>query len=331
MDYFSPIGQLHARNQRLIAAITEYRGFQLMLIKEMIEHHQLGRVITVGPQDNLLEMARVLCRHIIAAVLVVNEEGTVIGIATERDITRAILEYRDEVINVPVEKVMNYPVISCSMNDSALEILHMMTERKIRHIPVIEDGKPLSMVSIREFDFAVQQLQQVADTDELTGLANRRSFLKHLSVEISRFKRFKEDFSIAIMDIDHFKKVNDTYGHDVGDEVLKIVSKVVTSTLRNYDLVGRIGGEEFAILFPKTELSNAKLVCERIADAVRNAVISTPDGKISVTASFGLTSVSGDMSEATVILKKADIMLYQAKQAGRNRIEVSPAVDVQVA
>ncbi len=302
-----------------------------MLIKEMISQKPIDRLITVGPKDNLLEMARLLCRHAIAAVLVTGEDGQVIGIATERDITRAILEHRQNVVDVLVEEVMNFPVISCSLTDSAIETLHMMTERRIRHIPVIEDGKPLAMVSIREFDFAVQQLQQVADTDELTGLANRRSFLKHLSVEISRFKRFKEAFSLAIMDIDHFKQVNDTYGHDVGDEVLKIIAQVLTNTLRNYDIVGRIGGEEFAILFAKTELENAKLVCERIAEAVRNAVISTPDGEISVTASFGLTGVDDNMTEATVILKKADIMLYQAKESGRNRVEVDLVSDNLVA
>ena len=302
-----------------------------MLIKEMIERKRLERLITAKPTDSLLEMARLLCRYTIAAVLVVNDDEDVVGIATERDITRAILEYREEVVNVSVEKIMNFPVISCSLNDSALEILHMMTERRIRHIPVIEDGKPLTMVSIREFDFAVQQLEQVADTDELTGLANRRSFLKQLTIEISRYQRFKDAFSLAMMDIDHFKQVNDTYGHDVGDQVLKIISDVVTKTLRNYDVVGRIGGEEFAILFPRTELENAKMVCERIAKAIREAVIATPDGEISVTASFGLTGANSDISEASMILKKADIMLYQAKQAGRNRVEMVPAKDDKVA
>lgn len=164
-----------------------------------------------------------------------------------------------------------------------------------------------------------EQLRQLAHFDELTEIANRRSFLDKAQAERNRAARYGIPLTIALLDIDHFKKVNDTYGHDVGDMVLRQFARRVENQLRvDCDLMGRLGGEEFAVLLPETNLSQAQAVMER----VRKAVGDTPlTDKITVTCSIGIAELT---DEATIdeVIKNADLSLYEAKRSGRNRVLV---------
>jgi diguanylate cyclase (GGDEF)-like protein len=160
-----------------------------------------------------------------------------------------------------------------------------------------------------------QEVHRLSTVDELTGLPNRRAFYSKFQDEIVRSRRFGHPFSLAILDIDHFKIVNDTYGHVQGDVVLKELAKVFSSSIRDkVDTVGRFGGEEFVILFPQTELKNARAVVDRLHRAVQNHPIHLHDnsGEIRITVSVGLV--------ADEIINAADKALYIAKETGRNKV-----------
>ena len=160
------------------------------------------------------------------------------------------------------------------------------------------------------------ELERMASTDQLTGLINRRELLRLIEREMTVFKRYKNDLTIAMIDIDHFKKINDTYGHLEGDNVLIQVAQTLSETMREADLVGRYGGEEFLIVMPFTSSEDAHVIIERCRSNVEDLIIG--DFKIKVTISAGISAIVNDDAEATIAL--ADENLYKAKMAGRNRI-----------
>lgn len=165
---------------------------------------------------------------------------------------------------------------------------------------------------------ANKYLQMLSTTDPLTGILNRRETFKHLESQIEKGSRMHFNLSIAMFDIDHFKKVNDTYGHPAGDEVLKNVVARVKKNLRKYDIFGRIGGEEFLLILPGSSLEDAVTVCERCRNEVKKTDISTEKGDINVTISFGLTQFNGQSMDEVVSI--VDINLYEAKNSGRDRV-----------
>jgi diguanylate cyclase (GGDEF)-like protein/PAS domain S-box-containing protein len=164
-------------------------------------------------------------------------------------------------------------------------------------------------------------LEAQAYSDPLTGLANRRAFLERATSECARATRLDTDLAVLMMDIDHFKRVNDTHGHVAGDRVLKTLADVCRTTLRASDVIGRIGGEEFAILLPDTGTDQALETAERLREALAAAQTTlTDDTTISVTASIGLTSRNGQIADIDTLLAQADDALYRAKREGRNRV-----------
>lgn len=167
-----------------------------------------------------------------------------------------------------------------------------------------------------------EELRSRAETDPLTGIANRRRFNQVLQVECGRFTRGHSPFSLLMIDLDHFKDINDRYGHAAGDEVLRQVAQILLATLRSTDLVARYGGEEFAVLLTETRIEGAMVIAERIRAAVEERVLYVEGCEIALTLSVGVTSHNGERSEASEeLLKRADDALYRAKAAGRNRVE----------
>ena len=168
-----------------------------------------------------------------------------------------------------------------------------------------------------------RRILELANTDALTGVMNRRAFMERMEQETVRSRRDKIPLSFILADIDHFKKVNDTYGHQVGDLVLQRFSATVSASMRPYDLIGRYGGEEFVICLPGADGLQAASAAERIRKKVEAMEIIVPDGSRSVriTASFGATAYSVESRESMdSIIKKADDALYRAKNEGRNRV-----------
>jgi len=169
-------------------------------------------------------------------------------------------------------------------------------------------------------DDVQKRLKHLAVTDELTGLKNRRYIMKQLDREYQRAERTGTPLSLVLIDIDHFKKVNDTFGHAFGDVVLKSVARDMRESLRTYDLLGRIGGEEFLIASPGSTLDDAAVLAERIRNRIRETTISNESHSVSVTVSIGVASMNGQDSKADSVLARADDALYRAKQEGRDRV-----------
>ena len=166
------------------------------------------------------------------------------------------------------------------------------------------------------------QLATLAATDGLTGLLNKRSLEEALARDLARADRSRASLGVVMIDVDFFKKVNDTHGHLIGDDVLKAVAALVASSLRTGDVAARYGGEEFVTVLPGSDLEGAVVVAERIRKRLEQTEISTPNGPLKVTASFGVAAVSGPdcRGAAKELLARADAALYAAKRAGRNRV-----------
>ncbi|MFM7363517.1 MAG: diguanylate cyclase [Cuspidothrix sp.] len=165
-----------------------------------------------------------------------------------------------------------------------------------------------------------QKLKKIANTDVLTGIANRRHILFLLKKEFQRSQRYHQNFSVLIIDVDHFKYVNDTYGHPIGDIVLKEICQFLVSSLRNVDTVGRLGGEEFIVILPATELEGAIELAQRLCTQIRDLDIDITHKIVKITVSIGVTSYQTNDVNDTVILQRADDALYQAKETGRDRV-----------
>jgi diguanylate cyclase (GGDEF)-like protein/PAS domain S-box-containing protein len=173
----------------------------------------------------------------------------------------------------------------------------------------------------KELQVAFQQQQRLAQTDSLTGIHNRRYLFELAGHEFDLARRYGHPLSIIMFDLDHFKEVNDNFGHALGDQMLARVSVIARSQLRGVDLIGRYGGEEFMIVLPMTEANQAFLLAERIHKAVGGLRFETEKGIASITLSAGIAEMIHDSRDASIddIIRRADEALYAAKQAGRNR------------
>ncbi len=179
------------------------------------------------------------------------------------------------------------------------------------------------LVSLTSSMIEAVRMESIAHFDPLTGLHNRRIFEKYFVTENSRHIREKTEYSILILDIDHFKSVNDTYGHNVGDQCLIKIAEIMNENIRGGDILARFGGEEFILLLPNTPLNQAGQVAEKLRTSIQEVSIETPDGdaKICLTVSIGGVSVLAERSIALeALIEKADKALYRAKENGRNQV-----------
>jgi diguanylate cyclase (GGDEF)-like protein len=192
-------------------------------------------------------------------------------------------------------------------------------EREVVAVCVtISDVTHVSIVQ-REREEAVAKLQEYADRDGLTGIANRRYFEGRLRDEYTRWQRYGGDMSVLLFDLDHFKKINDQFGHVVGDTVLREMAQRVAQVVRLQDTFGRFGGEEFALLLPCTPLEDAMQVAEKIRHAIGDLPVDVQGVCVPVTASVGGAAARVGVPNYDVLINEADAALYSAKRQGRNR------------
>ena len=179
-------------------------------------------------------------------------------------------------------------------------------------------------VNKRQLESANTKLQELALRDGLTGLLNRRYWESCLEREFARHQRYDNPVSLVIFDIDHFKRVNDTYGHQTGDEVIRSVAEITSRLARETDFAGRYGGEEFVVLLPGTHLEGAAQFAERLRQAVEQQVLDYQGSPLSYTISLGVATISDDMANYQILLERADKALYASKEQGRNRVTLAP-------
>ena len=177
-----------------------------------------------------------------------------------------------------------------------------------------------------ELRAANERLERLASTDELTGVANRRAIEEALRRDLARADRDATPMSVILIDVDHFKSVNDTWGHATGDAVLSALGKLMRQLLRASDVAGRWGGEEFLCILPNTDSQGATVVAERLRTTLPLNTVAGPRGPVQVTASFGVASVRGPgcRNAGEGLMRRADSALYSAKEQGRDRVVLSP-------
>ncbi len=169
----------------------------------------------------------------------------------------------------------------------------------------------------------MKRLEEMATTDGLTGCLNKRAFLEELESKIRSAARFKKKLSLIVTDIDHFKNVNDTYGHATGDVVIKELGRILRRVKRETDVVARFGGEEFCVLLEETDTEGAVLFAERVREELQRVVFQTELGKLQVKASLGVATYPRHTKTGEGLFESADKALYAAKHGGRNQVRAA--------
>ncbi len=180
---------------------------------------------------------------------------------------------------------------------------------------------------VTEMQRMTDQLMVMSQTDPLTGISNRRVFMGRLEDEYRRAQRYRHQLSVLMLDLDHFKQINDQYGHATGDRVLKEFVRVVTPEIRASDCFARMGGEEFTILLPQSNLQSARQLAQRLCQAVAALVFDSPQGAFGVTVSIGVATLCDSDSSPEQLINRSDRCLYAAKSEGRNRVRPSGDAD----
>jgi diguanylate cyclase (GGDEF)-like protein len=208
-------------------------------------------------------------------------------------------------------------------NDGAEMCISILVTYAVAGNPLLAPAA-LPVVTLLQRSLRHVQLLHDSRADSKTGLLNAVTWEREATVEITRAVRTRSPLALALLDIDRFKSINDTHGHLVGDEVIKEIARTLTGLLRTYDLAGRFGGEEFALLLPQTRAADAFGIAERVRSSVAGLSIITPGGdRLRVTVSVGVAALdAGSRREYTELMAAADAALYRAKAGGRDQVQM---------
>lgn len=313
-----------------------------------IESIMSGVSTTVGPGALLQEVIDLMAEREHSCV-VVEEDGLPLGVLTERNVVRLASENSTGMSDLVVGDVMTSPPVTVLPSLPLYEGLHLSRARKLRHLLVVDEQRKLigivtqsdmvhaylkqidsyrqaleSAVKSRteELESSNRELLDLVMEDSLTKIGNRRAMEVDLAFTQTSAKRYGEKYHVALLDIDFFKKYNDCYGHQAGDEALVKVAQLIKNALRGSDRLYRYGGEEFLLLIPKVSLAQAKSIVERAKINVLEAKIKHEKSNFSVLTVSGGVAI-GDDENWEESLKEADKALYEAKGRGRNIVVAS--------
>ena len=275
--------------------------------------------------------ARIIARFITIAALLIVIVFLPVVIIVARKISyplEVLAQGADEIsrgnFGFTLDLSANHEIDTLALSFNRMSV-KMKDQREVllRQISLLEAQKQEIATQNEELAEANARLEQIAITDQLTGAYNRRYIMREIEQELSRSVRHNLPISITMIDIDNFKDINDTHGHQVGDEVLKEVVQVLSSSIRTSDLLGRYGGEEFIIIAPLTGQQEALILAERLRDTVSKWPFETTYGFIKLTISLGVATYDGktETCQSAILeqlLAQADTELYKAKAAGRN-------------
>ena len=236
--------------------------------------------------------------------------------------SRTVRIHDDDALNV--DRIERTIVCDLTMGDVRLGQLAFGVSGGPSQIDTIAPAVARELASVVRLVLLVEESQRLAMTDGLTGLKNRRAFIHELQKEITRSNRTGSPTSLLLLDLDHFKSVNDTHGHSAGDAVLVAVGRTLLQDCRAYDIVGRWGGEEFIVALPSTDEKNALIVAERLRQAIEKLEVLNPNGKrMPLSASIGAVQLRG-LESMDAVVDRADRAMYAAKVGGRNRVCSDP-------
>ncbi|MCM8831048.1 MAG: GGDEF domain-containing protein [Candidatus Omnitrophica bacterium] len=227
------------------------------------------------------------------------------------------LKYLSGIEDIKISTSKQPDYLEYKISDTFDDFLYIKASTdRIKDIPIFLKVLKLCNQKIELYE----ELQQLSIYDQVSDVYNRRYFILRYQEEFERAKKFNLNLSIMLIDIDHFKKINDTYGHLVGDVVLKEVARIIKNNIRQIDLVARYGGEEFAVILPETEKLGAIMVAQRLCSSVSGAKIFAFDEVLSATVSIGVGSFPQNTIYSDVLIETVDKALYKAKTSGRNKV-----------
>lgn len=315
----------------------------------LVRHFMTEAALTVPPDTLLTDVAAQMSEARVSCAVVCAATGTPLGVVTERDLTRAYARDAGGSPDKPVGSAMSQRVFTLTGDASCTDAMRVMGERAIRRIVVVDADNTLAGVITQtdllrahseELEFQKQVLEQrvaertrelsdlnahlqsLARVDPLMGIGNRRAMDDELIRLEEHARRYKRSYAVALVDVDHFKKFNDHYGHGAGDDVLKRVAAAIAEDIRAADAVFRYGGEEFLIAFPEVGEEGGAVAAEHVRLAVEKLAIPhqhSPFGQVSV--SVGVSGCTGANPAWAPLVQRADEALYEAKRLGRNRVE----------
>lgn len=219
--------------------------------------------------------------------------------------------------------VENLEELSFDIPDGVLDEIQQNIEHIIQTFDVPEENK---LEVIKQINFMYSRTKYLSQTDELTGLSNRRCFDNTYEKEFLRAKRYNNKLTVVIFDIDYFKSVNDTYGHQCGDYILKQVANSALQTFRKTDTVFRYGGEEFVVILTETDIEQSIIPLERFRKTIETLDLDYQGQKVNITVSIGACQLNEETSTKEELLEKADTALYKAKNCGRNQVILNKAL-----
>jgi diguanylate cyclase (GGDEF)-like protein len=282
----------------------------------------------------------------IGSVIIVRDKFP-LGIVTQGDIVNSIAQKSCEWLsNMRAADIMKKPVRSLTPKEDLKKALQFMLDNKIRRLPIVENKKLMGIISYGDIMREVQkelaeatiktaQLKTEIERDGLTHFLTQKYFKKNLNQEVDRVKRYGGILSLLMIDIDHFKKINDTYGHDAGDYILQKVSFLISKNTRKVNTIGRYGGDEFAIIAPISDAESSRRLGERLRQFVAQTNFKYNEKKIvaegskfnqkkiiKVTVSIGVASWDKSIIDGRGLIIKADKALYLSKHGGRNLVSV---------
>ena len=310
-------------------------------------------VLSVGASSSLSEITRLMNEHRYSC-LIVTEEDKPVGIVTERDIVRYISKFLDETDmgTTTASKLMSASLITLNQQQSIQEALVVSTVNKVRHIPIVDDEGYLTGIvtytdianfnrrmlesqtaviekmiaeKTSELVAANNHLKEISLTDPLLNIGNRRAMEIDLRSTHDLSKRYSHKYAVVMIDVDNFKKYNDHYGHQLGDETLVKIADSIKQAVRSSDRVYRYGGEEILVLLPETGKDGALKLSERLLSSIRELSIAHCESAAKiVTVSCGVSIYDNDCDISwDELVKQADEALYQAKSNGRDRVASS--------
>lgn len=237
------------------------------------------------------------------------------------------LESNIKTMSNTVQKSDNFEELKLTVVSRLENITSALKNKREEYVIRIENTEKNHDHLVQHFKKVIKDLEdknkvlgEQSSKDPLTGIFNRRVFNEHITIEFDRFRRYKTPFSVIFFDIDHFKNVNDKYGHDVGDRVLIGIAKSTRKVLRTTDIFARYGGEEFTVILFETDLKHAVTVAKKLHVMIQETEFDYEDQVVPVTISIGVTEARESDTDSEDVVNRADKLMYQAKQAGRNRV-----------
>jgi diguanylate cyclase (GGDEF)-like protein len=296
----------------------------------LIEQVMSRNVVTADKNMLISGICKKMQTSHVGSVVIVKDKIPA-GIITERDIVNSIALKGNNILSQTAASIMKTPVFSLHPKEKLKKAVDYMVERRIRRLPIVKKGILAGIITygdilrviqkeLSEFYTKTEELKSQIDKDGLTHVYSQKYFKAALDKEVERVKRYGGFLSLLMIDIDHFKKINDTYGHDAGDSVLQKTAFLIRKNTRKINLVARYGGDEFAVIAPISDIEGVRRLGERLRFFVERTKFHYSDKIIKVTLSIGAASWDNTIQDGRQLIIKADKALYKSKHSGRNAV-----------